>query len=238
MVGLTVLADKYLKRLHQLSTFPPRCLLHDINTVRQILCLSKAVFITGEYISLGFLCCVIAACGFQINLKGCSCFGCFNLGFSVIGVLDNGDIALDNLLSHIVCGTVALYGIKLWLCADMMNCSIEQIALGRADFSDSPIIITDIIICCKLPVLVRSVGVNQFFAFINAVNCTCKRSVALCRACFRIGFRHGHIELFENVRKAAACNLFPFNRSCLAFGNNIANSRIYFLNGVRRFAAD
>ena len=153
-------------------------------------------------------------------------------------MLDDGDIALDNLLGHIVCGAVALYGIKLWLCADMMNSGIEQIALGRTDFSDSPVIIADIIVGGKLPVLVRGVGVNQFFAFINAVNCTCKRSIALCRACFRIEFRHGHIELFENVRKAAACDLFPFNRSCLAFGNNIANSRIYFLYGVRCFAAD
>ena len=153
-------------------------------------------------------------------------------------MLDDGDIALDNLLGHIVCGAVALYGIKLWLCADMMNSGVEQIALGWADFSDSPVIIADIIVGGKLPVLVRGVGVNQLLALIDAINRTCKRSIALRRACFRIGFRHGYIELFENVRKAAACDLFPLNRSCLAFGNDIADSRIYFLDGVRRIAAD
>ena len=153
-------------------------------------------------------------------------------------MLDDGDIALDNLLGHIVCGAVALYGIKLWLCADMMNSGVEQIALGRADFSDSPVIIADIIVGGKLPILVRGVGVNQFLAFINTVNRTRKRSIALRCACFRIGFRHGYIELLENIRKAAACDLFPFNRSCLAFRNDIADSRIHFLNGVRRIATD
>ena len=120
----------------------------------------------------------------------------------------------------------------------MMNSRVKQIALGRADFSDRPVIIADIIICGKLSVFICGVGVNEFLALVNAVNRTRKGSVALHRSCFRIGFRHGYIEFFKNVRKAAACNLFPFNRGGLAFGNDIADRRIHFLNHIRGIAAD
>ena len=101
-------------------------------------------------------------------------------------MLDNGDIALDNLLGHIICGRVKLHGVKLWLCADLVDCSVEQIALGRADFSDSPIVAAHIILRCKLTVFIGRVGVNEFFALINAVDRTRKRSVALRRTHFCI----------------------------------------------------
>ena len=237
-VGLTVFADKHIKGLHQLTPLPTRGLADGVDTVRHILCLGKAVFITSENISLGFLCGVKAACRLAEYFKGCACFGRFNLRFAVVGMLDNGDIALDDLLGHIICGRVKLHGVKLWLCADLVDCSVEQIALGRADFSDSPIVAAHIILRCKLTVFIGRVGVNEFFALINAVDSTRKRSVALCRTCLGIGFRYGHIEFFENVCKAAACYLFPFDRRCLRSGNDIACRRVNFLYGVRCRAAD
>ncbi len=124
-VGLTVLADKHIKGLHQLTTLPTRGLADGVDTVRHILCLGKAVFITSENISLGFLCGIKAACRLAEYFKGCACFGCFNLRFAVVGVLDNGDIALDDLLGQIICGRVKLHGVKLWLCADLVDCPIE-----------------------------------------------------------------------------------------------------------------
>lgn len=63
-VGLTVRIDKHIKRLHQLTPLPSRGLLHGVNAIRHILTLGKAVFITGEDVTLGFLCVPIAACGF------------------------------------------------------------------------------------------------------------------------------------------------------------------------------
>ena len=237
-VGLTVLADKHIKGLHQLTTLPTRGLADGVDTVRHILCLGKAVFITSENISLGFLCSIKAACRLAEYFKGCACFGRFNLRFAVVGMLDNGDIALDDLFGHIICGRVKLHGVKLWLCADPVDCSVKQIALRRADFSDSPIVAAHIILRCKLTVFIGGVGVNEFFALINAVDCTCKRGVALRRTHFCIGFRYGHIEFFENVCKAAVRYLFPFDRRCLRSGNNIAHRRVNFLYGVRCRAAD
>ena len=35
-------------------------------------------------------------------------------------MLDDGDIALDDLLIHIICGRVVLNGVKLWLCTYMV----------------------------------------------------------------------------------------------------------------------
>ena len=101
-VGLSVLRDKHIKVLHQLSTFPAFCLMDGINAVRHILCLTKAVFITDDNITLIGIGVCIAASGFQVDFKFCSFFGCFNLCFPIVGVLNQGDIALDNLLDYIV----------------------------------------------------------------------------------------------------------------------------------------
>ena len=209
-----------------------------VDTVRHILCLGKAVLIASEDITLGFLCVFKAACRFQIDLKGRSDFGSFNLCFAVIGVFDNSDISLNYLLGYIVGGRVIFHGIKLWLCTDFVNGRVEQVALGRCKLSYRPIVAADIILACKLSVSVRRIGVNEFFALVNAVNRTCKRSVALFRSRFHIGFCHGHIELFEYIDKSTARYLFPFNRCCLGCRNDIADSRIHFLNHIRRISAD
>ena len=66
----------------------------------------------------------------------------------------------------------------------LVDCGIQKIPLGRADFTDSPIIVTDIILGRKLTVFISRVGVNQFLTLIDGVNRTCKGSVALRRTCF------------------------------------------------------
>ena len=108
-VGLTVLADKHIKVFHQFTPLPTRGLADGINAIRHILCLGKTVLVTGQHITLGFLCIFIAACGFEEHFKYRTFFGCFNLGFPVIRMLDECDIAFDDLFIHIVCGTVQLY---------------------------------------------------------------------------------------------------------------------------------
>ena len=200
-----------------------------VDTVRHILCLGKAVLIASEDITLGFLCVFKAACRFQIDLKGRSDFGSFNLCFAVIGVFDNSDISLNDLLGYIVGGRVIFHGIKLWLCTDFVNGRVEQVALGRCKLSYRPIVAADIILACKLSVSVRRIGVNEFFALVNAIHRTCKGSVALRLACFCIGLCDRHIEFFENVVETAVCDLVPFNRCGLGSRNDIADCGIYFL---------
>ena len=153
-------------------------------------------------------------------------------------MLDDGDIALNDLLIHIICGRVVLNGIKFWLCPYMVDGFIKQIALGRADFTDAPIVTADIILGRELSVFIGGVGVNQFLALVDAINRTCQSSVALRISCFHIGFRHGYIEFLEDVGKAPFCNLIPLNRGGLAFRNDIADCRVHFLHHIRGVAAD
>ena len=51
----------------------------------------------------------ISSPGFEEHFKYRTFFRCFNLGFSVVRMLDDCDIAFDDLFIHIVCGTVQLY---------------------------------------------------------------------------------------------------------------------------------
>ena len=153
--------------------------MNGIYAVRHILCLPETVFITDNDISFIFFCCVKTAGRFEIDFKGCTVFGCFNLSFAIIGMLDDSDIAFHNLFGNIICCLIVFHRIKLRFCTDLMDCTVEQITLGRRDFTDCPVIITDIFLCGKLPVLIRNIFVHKGFALINAVNCSGKRSIAL-----------------------------------------------------------
>ena len=153
-------------------------------------------------------------------------------------MLDDGDISFDDLLIHIIFRAISFHRVKLRLCAHMVDRLIEQISLGRADFTDAPVVAAHIVVGGKLPVLVRGVSVNQFLAFIDTVNCARKGSVALRRSRFRIGLCHGHIEFLEDVGKAALRDLVPLNGCGLGCGNDIADSGIHFLKDIRGVAAD
>ena len=87
-------------------------------------------------------------------------------------MLDNSDISLDNLLIHIIFCRIIFHLIKFWFCTDFMNGRVKKIPLGRTDFSDCPVIATYIILGRKLTIFVGGVGVNQFFALVNAINRT------------------------------------------------------------------
>ena len=211
--------------------------MNGIYAVRHILCLTEAVFITDNDISFIFFCCVKTAGRFEIDFKGCTVFRCFNLCFAVIGVLDNGDIAFHNLFGYIICGLIVFHSIELRFSTDLMDCTIEQITLGRRDFTDCPVIITDIFLCGKLPVLIRNIFVHKGFALIDTVNCSGKGSVALCCAFLTVALCHGHGKLFENVCEIAGSNFFPVNRCGLICRHNITDCGIHFLNGVWGSAA-
>ena len=162
--------------------------MHGINAVWHILCLGKSVFVTNERVTFRFLRCIKAACGFQEHFKNSSLLWRFNLGFAVVGVLDDSDISFNDLLVYIILCRIVFHGIKLWLCSYMVYGRVQKIALGRGNLTDAPVIAAYIILRCELPVFIGGVGVNQFLALIDAVNRTCKGSVALrLLSCFHIG---------------------------------------------------
>ena len=94
-------------------------------------------------------------------------------------MLDDGDIAFDDLLVYVILRRIVFHGIKLWLCPHMVYGCVQKIALGRGNLTDAPIVAADIIFRCELPVFIGGVSVNQFLPLIDAVNRTCKGSVAL-----------------------------------------------------------
>ena len=153
-------------------------------------------------------------------------------------MLDDSDIAFHNLFGNIICCLIVFHRIKLRFCTDLMNCGIKQIALGRRDFTDCPVIITDIFLCGKLPVLIRNILIHKGFAFIDTVNCSGKGSVALRCAFLSVALCYGYAELFENVREVSCGYFFPVNRCGLICRHNITDCGIHFLNGVWGSAAD
>ena len=82
-ISRPILRDEHIKVGHQFAAFPAGYLMDGVDAVRHIFGLGKAVFITGEIITLGSLCAIIGASGFQVHSKLCAAFGCFNLCFTV-----------------------------------------------------------------------------------------------------------------------------------------------------------
>ena len=232
-ISFTVLSDKQIKVGHQFTAFPAGNLVNGVNTVRHILTLSKAVFITGEIITLGFLGCIKAAGGFQIDCEYRTFFWSLDLSVTIVGVLDDCDIAFLDLFGHINgrC-RITLNGIELCFSADMIGCIIQQIAFGGFDFLDAPVVAADIIGSGELAVLVGDIGVNELISLINAVGRARKGCVALCSAGFFITLGDSYVELLEDIGKALTCDLVPFNCRCLFIGNNIADRRIDFLQRI------
>ena len=147
-------------------------------------------------------------------------------------MLNQSDLALDNLLGHIVCSRVIFHGVVFSLCSDMISGFVQQVTLAGFDLTNRPIITADIVIGSKLTVCVGGVGVDKLFTLENPINRTRKRSVALRRACFAVALGYGHIPLFQNVGKALIGNGVPLNRRRLIVGDNIADSSIDFLQRV------
>ena len=232
-ISRPILRNEHIKVGHLLAALPAGYLMDGVDAVRHILGLCKAVFVTGEIITLGSLCAIIGACGFQIHGKLSTIFGCFDLRITVIGVLDDGDIALYDLLSYIICRLIMLHGIELRLCADLMDGGIKQITLRGSDLSHRPVVIADILLGNELPVFVGGVGIHKGFALIDAVNSTGKRSITLRCAGFSVALGNGHGKLLQNIEEATVRDLVPVDRRRLRFGNNIANGSVHFLHGIR-----
>ena len=232
-IGLAVLGNEHIKVAHQLTTLPAGNLMRGVHAVGQVLALGKAVFIAGQIVPLRILCRLIAAGRFQIDGKNRAFFGRFNLCVAVVGVLDDGDIALLHLLSHSHgrC-SVQLNGVIGRLCTDRINGAVQKIALGGADLTNRPVVAADIIAGGELAVLVGVVGIHKLIALINAVGGTGKRSVALRRSDLTVTLSDSDIEFLEDVGKALIGYTVPFHCGALTVGNHIANGGVHLLQCV------
>ena len=203
-----------------------------IDTVRKLLGLCKAVLIANEIITLAVFGGIIAAGGFQINGELCTGFRGFQLGFAVVRVLDESNTALDDLLIHIIGSRVVFHGIKLGFRTYMVGGFVQQIALGRADLADAPVIITDIICCDKLTIGIGGVSVDELVALVNAINSTGKGGITLGRAGFPVTLGYGGAPLFQNIGDALFGDGIPLHCRRLAVRNHIADRGIHFLQHI------
>ena len=136
----------------------------------------------------------IAACGFQVNLKFCTNFGCFDLGLAVVGVFYKGNGAFDNILIHVDILGVEFHGVVAGICVHVILGRVKQVTRRRRNFLQ--VIVTAVarvIIGQKVAVLIRGVGVKQYAVLIHAVHRTLKGCVALGFSVWPAVFGDEHI---------------------------------------------
>ena len=149
-------------------------------------------------------------------------------------MLDQGDIAFNDLLDHIVGGGIVFHSVVFCFRADMVGSFVQQIALAGSDLTHRPVVAADIIFCSELTVRIGGVGVNELFTLVNPVDGTGKSGVTLRQTHFGIALGDSDIPLFQNVREALVRDGVPFHRRRLICGDDIADRRIDFLQRVAR----
>ena len=180
-IDFAVLADEHLKGIEQFTAVPALDLLYHVYAVRQVDGFGIAELITGEDISLGGFGCFVAACALEIDFKHGTDFGCFDLGGAVIGMLDDGDLALDDILVHIGIHGVQLNGILACIGVDIIDGIVEQVSFGGADLTDRPfhVLVARIVVSKEISVLVCRIGVDERTILEYTVYCTFEGSIAL-----------------------------------------------------------
>ena len=149
-------------------------------------------------------------------------------------MLDDGNVALDDLLRHIVSGIVQLNGIKLRLRAYLVDGGIQQVALAGTDFTDCPVRIADVITGSELAVLVRGEAVDESISLIQPIHSAGQGTIALGRACFHIALGDGDAELFQHVVHALVGHFIPLDGGCLGIRHHITDRGIHLLQYIAR----
>ena len=149
-------------------------------------------------------------------------------------MLDDGDVALDDLLRHIVCGVVQLNGIKLRLRPHLVDGGIQQVALAGADFTHGPIRIADVISGGKLAIFVRREAVDEGISLIQPIHSTGQGTIALGCARFHIALGDGDAEFLQHVVHALVGNFIPLDGSCLGIRHHITDGGIHLLQYIAR----
>ena len=147
-------------------------------------------------------------------------------------MLDDGDVALDDLLCHVVGGIVQLNLIQLWLCAHLVDGGIQQVALAGADFTDCPVRIADVISGSELAVLVRGKAVDEGISLIQPIHSAGQGTIALGCTRFHIALGDGDAEFLQHVVHALVGNFIPLDGSCLGIRHHITDGGIHLLQYI------
>ena len=147
-------------------------------------------------------------------------------------MLDDGNVALDDLLRHIVGGIVQLNGIKLRLRAYLVDGGIQQVTLAGADFTDCPVRIADVITGSELAVLVCGEAVDEGISLIQPVHSAGQGTISLGRACFHIALGDGDAEFLQHVIHALVGNFIPLDGGCLGIRHHITDGGIHLLQYI------
>ena len=149
-------------------------------------------------------------------------------------MLDYGNVALDDLLRHIVGGVVQLNLIQFRFRAYLVDRGIQQVALAGVDFTDCPVRIADVISGGELAVLIGGIAVDECISLIQPIGCSGKRTVALGRARFHIALGDSDTELFEDIVHALVGHFIPLDGGCLGIRHHITDGGIHLLQYIAR----
>ena len=147
-------------------------------------------------------------------------------------MLDDGNVALDDLFRHIVGGIVQLNLIQLRFRAYLVDGGIQQVALAGADFTDCPVRIADVISSGELAVFVRGEAVDEGISLIQPIHSAGQGTVALGRARFHIALGDGDAELLQHVIHALVSNFVPLDGGCLGIRHHITDGGIHLLQYI------
>ena len=147
-------------------------------------------------------------------------------------MLDDGDVALDDLFRHVVGGVVQLNGIKLRLRPHLVDGGIQQVALAGADFTDCPVRIADVIAGGELAIFVRGKAVNEGISLIQPVHSAGQGTIALGRTRFHIALGDGDAEFLQHVVHALVGNFIPLDGGCLGIRHHITDGGIHLLQYI------
>lgn len=126
-------------------------------------------------------------------------------------MLDDGDVALDDLFRHVVGGVIQLNLIQLRFRAYLVDGGIQQVALAGADFTDCPVQIADVISGSELAVLIRGEAVDEGISLIQSIHSAGQGTVALGRTRFHIALGDGDAELLQHVVHTLMSNFVPLD---------------------------
>ena len=178
-------------------------------------------------------------------------------------MLDNGDIAFNDVLIHIGILGVEFYGVVLSRAVNVIDSCVEQVTLRRSDFTDAPIITAYIVVGDKVTVLIGCISVYESFTLIYTVHSAAESGIALSLAISSAQFLNHFIgitvnqlygntttailvgkfgvkliyigsPLLQNVLKGFLSHFVPLNDCTLTFRNDIADRGIYFFNSEVR----
>ena len=258
MVGASILGNEHIKIREQFSALFTGYLMHYISAVREQLCFGKAVFIADKIISFAFLGILVAAGGFQIDLKFCTDFRSFDLRGAVICVFNHAELADDNTLGHIQILGIQFHRILLTAYIQPVDFIGQKItAVFRCgDLTDVPVIAAGIVVRNEIAVFIGHIGVNERFAVKHTVGVTGKGGVTLrfavrvavsfCGESTLLGamveviidLKDFNLPFLQNVLECHFRFGVPLNNGFLCIGNHILLTCVDFLHHIRGSTGD